>query len=58
MDQKNTKVTQTLSIPCGSSLAITIPNDKIICEVCGAENSNDRQLCRVCSNYLKDEEEF
>ena len=32
-------------------------DSEVICEVCGAKNPKARQLCRVCSNYLENEEE-
>lgn len=25
----------------------------VICDVCGAENEKDSELCKMCSNYLK-----
>ena len=32
-------------------------DSEVICEVCGAKNPKARPLCRVCSNYLENEEE-
>lgn len=29
-------------------------DDEIVCEVCGTKNAAERELCRACSNYLKD----
>lgn len=64
MNQNSKPVVQTVTIPNGSTLAISTPEETIICDVCGAENSAERVLCRVCSNYLteedtyEDEEEF
>ena len=58
MNQNTKQETQTITIPNGSSLTITVPEDTVICDMCGSVNSSDKLLCRVCSNYLKDEEEF
>lgn len=55
---QNNKNTQNVTIPSGTTLAIATPEETVICDVCGAENTSDKVLCRVCSNYLKDEEEI
>ncbi len=55
---QNSKDTQAVTIPNGTTLAITTPKETVVCDVCGTENASDRVLCRVCSNYLKDEEEI
>ena len=46
-----------IEIPNGYSIAFTpVKKETVTCEICGAENDSCRELCRVCSNYLKDEE--
>ncbi len=57
MNQNNKPVTHTVTIPNGSTLTISSPETTVVCDVCGAENTADKVLCRVCSNYLKDENE-
>lgn len=47
---------QEFTVPEGYSLVITpTAANVVVCDVCGTENDATRELCRVCSNYLKEE---
>ena len=57
MEKRSVKKVPGIEIPSGYSIALTpIEKETVTCEICGAENDAGRELCRVCSNYLKDEE--
>ena len=57
MEKRPIKTSKGIEIPSGYSIALTpVEKETVICEICGAENDAGRELCRVCSNYLKDEE--
>jgi predicted amidophosphoribosyltransferase len=53
------KETPSAVIPTDMELVLRPKGEEseVICEVCGAKNPRARQLCRVCSNYLENEEE-
>ena len=57
MEKRSVKTSKDINVPSGYSIALTpVEKETVICEICGAENDAARELCRVCSNYLKDEE--
>lgn len=57
MKNQSAEVATNIEIPTGYSIAFTpVKKETVKCEICGAENEAERELCRVCSNYLRDEE--
>ena len=55
---KNTKQTEqdAFTLPSGERVLIPCKCEKpkpVECDMCGAENEADAELCKMCSNYLK-----
>ncbi len=49
---------EEIRLPAGTDIIVRTsePGKYVTCEVCGAKNEVGRELCRVCSNYLEEDD--